>query len=92
MPHTDIVTRQEKDLLYSKRVESAVTDRSFQRNGTFPPTYGRQAALSALENMDNELRRGIVAYANRHDMQTGLLPGFDSAMHQPQVHPVYTHN
>ena len=73
MPHTDIAARQEKDLLCSKRVESPVIDRSFHRKDAFPHPYGRQAALSALESMDNELRREIIAYANRHDLQTGLL-------------------
>lgn len=34
---------------------------------------GHQAVLSLLESVDYNLRREIIAYANRYDVQTGLL-------------------
>jgi len=37
------------------------------------PGYSPDAAQTLLESMDNDLRRQIIAFANRHDLQTGLL-------------------
>src|SRR5579863_2014844 len=44
-------------------------------NGTGPRTaaQGHQAVLSLLESVDYSLRQEIIAYANRYDVQTGLL-------------------
>jgi EAL domain-containing protein (putative c-di-GMP-specific phosphodiesterase class I)/GGDEF domain-containing protein len=55
----------------SERVTSASAALASPREDTLSGAHGH--ALSLLENMDNELRREIIAYANRRDVQTGLL-------------------
>jgi predicted signal transduction protein with EAL and GGDEF domain len=42
-------------------------------HGTGTPAQGHQAVLSLLESVDYSLRRELIAYANRYDVQTGLL-------------------
>ena len=39
----------------------------------FDPLPTQGAAQALLESVDHDLRRQIIAYANRHDVQTGLL-------------------
>jgi GGDEF domain-containing protein len=69
MTDTDTIST-ETDTLWSKRAApSPVKDSSDE----IAPAQGRSTARCLLENMDYELRREIIAYANRHDVQTGLL-------------------
>ena len=67
----DIDSRKQ-DALRSERVTSASVALASPRADGIS-AHGRDAAISLLENMDNELRREIIAYATRHDVQTGLL-------------------
>ncbi len=43
------------------------------RSVAHPQPTSQNAAQALLESVDNDLRRQIIAYANRHDVQTGLL-------------------
>ncbi|HET6208195.1 MAG TPA: GGDEF domain-containing phosphodiesterase [Terracidiphilus sp.] len=60
-------------MLFAQPDESAVPDQSTLHEHAIAAADRREAALSVLESMDNELRREIIAYANRHDVHTGLL-------------------
>ena len=72
MPNLEFDSK-EKCVMMSARAESIPIHQPASRMSAMGNGQGHDAALSLLENVDNDLRRQIIAYANRHDVETGLL-------------------